>query len=188
MVQDYPPSPNGVKLSEARRNQQINIRDAVKMLSIRASELSGLEMGRFTLSPEDWERVFSLLEIVEKKDSTSDLPRLDNWGMIALNSLTGLTVDSYTAPECIYYVLIGKIFGSTKFRDGREITTAELIGVDRKKNCICTKDGMFVLGPPDPVYEKMFPGAKERIFKQAEKEQRGDKKITMKPSKGRRKS
>lgn len=57
----YPDSVNGQKLYEYRQRANLSIRDAIRTLGIRPSELCGLETGKFGLSPEDWIELFEAL-------------------------------------------------------------------------------------------------------------------------------
>ena len=52
----YPPSPRGAALRElrAREGAHVTLGEAARLLGIRPSELSSLELGRATLSAEDW--------------------------------------------------------------------------------------------------------------------------------------
>lgn len=58
----YPRSENGERLRTTRLNNALNLRDAAKLLRISASELSGLEYGKYTLSDLDWKRAMWCLK------------------------------------------------------------------------------------------------------------------------------
>lgn len=53
----YPPSPRGDALRElrAREGAHVTIREAARLLGISAVDVSALELGRATLSDEDWD-------------------------------------------------------------------------------------------------------------------------------------
>lgn len=163
----YSPSMNGARLSSVRRRQQINIRDCARLLSIRSSELSKLEIGEMTLSEEEWEEVFALLSPPPRH------PRLEKWGMRATASI-------YSAPEQISYYLTGDVYGHPKYADGTFVTTSSITETNRREQTVRTRRSTYFLGEPDPEYEKLFPGAKARFFdrgehiKQQEKEEIGE--------------
>lgn len=58
----YPSSHGGRLLRDARRRRSVSIRDAARLLGIGCAELSGLELGRFTLSAADWSAALHEIE------------------------------------------------------------------------------------------------------------------------------
>lgn len=59
-VEDYPPSLNGEMLRDLRGANGMGwmLRKTAQAFGIRASELSGLELGRLTLTDVEWEEVW----------------------------------------------------------------------------------------------------------------------------------
>ncbi len=58
----FPPSPNGKKLRDLRKELDIGLREAAKALGISATELSSLERGGATCG--EWEELFQVLREV----------------------------------------------------------------------------------------------------------------------------
>lgn len=50
----WPHSPHGEELRNLRRACSVGLREAAKRAGLTAEQLSGLERGRYDLSPEDW--------------------------------------------------------------------------------------------------------------------------------------
>jgi len=57
----WPDSPEGRALRVLRLVCDLGLREAAKVLGLSPSDLSALERGSATLSPEDWNRVFVAL-------------------------------------------------------------------------------------------------------------------------------
>ena len=68
----YPPSPRGAALRElrARDGAHVTLGEAARLLGIRPSEVSSLELGRVTLSAEDWDEAERLIrELKARKEA-----------------------------------------------------------------------------------------------------------------------
>lgn len=79
---------------------------------------------------------------------------IENWGMIA-----NPRANPYTAPELITMHLTGNRSDGAK-----DIVTSAIMDIS-EDNRVTTRSGtIYILGEPDPQYEKMFPNAKQRIF------------------------
>jgi len=77
---------------------------------------------------------------------------LNNWGVVYLS------MDPYLAPE-----LRGQALCGIREEDGKSITTSRIVGktID---GCVVTASGsVYSLGTVDPVYEELFPNARERL-------------------------
>lgn len=88
-------------------------------------------------------------------------PKLENW------SFTIKERDPYTPPKASTPVLQGNVYGhpNPKNHDGKFIVTSRLMG--KRNGHVVTQSGSeYELGEVDPNYEKAFPNAKERLFKQ----------------------
>lgn len=92
------------------------------------------------------------------KDMTT---RLEAWGIIQRGG-------RYEAPELWTTHLTGKAFGHPGFPDGEQIITSAITGGDVVKHIVKCKSREYIVGEPDDAYEKLFPGAKERLFKSIE--------------------
>ena len=64
----YPFSERGGLLREKRLVKELTLRKCAELLNIYPSTLSGLETGRFTLSDEDWQHVFTTLDSTPHQD------------------------------------------------------------------------------------------------------------------------
>jgi len=51
---DYPPSPEGERLRQARRTAGIGLGEAARLLGLTPAGVSGLEQGRYTLTRPQW--------------------------------------------------------------------------------------------------------------------------------------
>lgn len=60
-VQDYPPSPCGEALRNTRLAFGLGVRDVTEILGVRPSQVSSLERGSATLTPDDWCRAWAAL-------------------------------------------------------------------------------------------------------------------------------
>lgn len=84
--------------------------------------------------------------------------RLENWSVVVQP-----TANPYMAPEQLKSCLHGKIYGHSRFEDGSNVTTSEIIGINKDK--IETYSGsIYELGKVDPLYEKKYPDAKNRLI------------------------
>ena len=88
--------------------------------------------------------------------------QLKNWSFGAVG------VTSYTPPEMIAPRLQGDVYNHPKSKrhyDGKSIITSRVIG--KRNGLVVTQSGSeYELLDADPNYEKEFPGAKDRLFKQ----------------------
>lgn len=81
--------------------------------------------------------------------------RLENWSAVR---------GAYKAPEQGGY-LIGDVYGHPTRPDGRCIRTSTIVKIDPVAETIETRSGsIYELGKVDPDYEKVFPGARARVF------------------------
>ena len=86
------------------------------------------------------------------------MPRLENWSLVIK------TVNPYQAPELGVQCLHGFVYGYPRFEDGTEITTSRIERIEEE--IVVTKSGTrYALGDVDPDYEKLYPNARERLFK-----------------------
>jgi len=70
-------------------------------------------------------------------------------------------VFSEKSPGMLY--IEGEVHGHPKQPDGKEVVTSSIIG--RHGELIVTTSGNeYELGVVNPVYERMFPNAKQRLF------------------------
>ena len=90
--------------------------------------------------------------------------RIENWAMVGLYP--------YAPPEQQVFCLEGELYGHPRVTDGHRTTTTEIVGVDGE--VILTNSGSrYVLGEPDPPYEAMYPGAKERLIERLHDKEAG---------------
>lgn len=68
----YPPSPRGAALRElrAREGAHVTLGEAARLMGVRPSELSSLELGRATLSAEDWDEAERLIRDFKAEKDT----------------------------------------------------------------------------------------------------------------------
>ena len=84
--------------------------------------------------------------------------RIENW------SLADTSYDPYKAPEQLRPRLAGKVYSHPRFADGEDVITSPIVGVEGDK--VRTLSGsLYELGEVDPSYEKVFPGARDRVLK-----------------------
>jgi len=84
--------------------------------------------------------------------------RIECWSVVS--SYT----NPYEAPELRKNSLRGQVYGHPMFPDGHMVVTSIIDMVE--DNTIVTYSGnRYKLGEVDPEYEKLFPNARERIFK-----------------------
>ena len=85
--------------------------------------------------------------------------KLDNWSFCSVGE------DDYTPPEMLVPVLCGKVLNHPNHRDGKIVTTSRVIG--KRNGLVVTKSGTeYELLEVDPKYERHFPNAKDRLFKE----------------------
>lgn len=85
--------------------------------------------------------------------------QLKNWSF----GVSG--VDRYDAPEMGTPRLAGFVYNHPIQPDGKDIVTSRVVG--KRNGLVVTKSGReYELLDVDPVYEKLFPGAKERLMNQ----------------------
>lgn len=65
----YPPSPRGAALRElrAREGAHVTLGEVARMLGVRASDVSSLELGGATLSAEDWDEAERLIRELKSR-------------------------------------------------------------------------------------------------------------------------
>lgn len=85
------------------------------------------------------------------------MPRMENW------SICNFLPDEYAAPESGVPVLRGEVHDHERFEDGTYITTSKIVAVSKDKDITTVSGSVYVLGVVDAEYEKMFPGAKDRL-------------------------
>ena len=107
--------------------------------------------------------------------TTNNCLRLECWGIVPNG-------DVYTAPERQSFSLKGFVFNHPNFEDGSDITTSSITSVTSQLGdavlarlegpayaievFVHTSSGSkYMLGDPDPNYEKLYPNAMERILK-----------------------
>lgn len=84
--------------------------------------------------------------------------RLENWSVVVRDP------DPYKAPEAQQACLSGNVYDHPTYSDGNVITTSRIVKVEDGK--VHTVSGsVYELGEVDPEYERMFPGARGRLFK-----------------------
>jgi hypothetical protein len=76
--------------------------------------------------------------------------KLEKWAVVY-----NVEHDPYTAPELKSQSLCG-------FRDGKPVTTSRVLG--KSGNCVVTQNSLYMLGEPDPAYEKVYPNSLVRVF------------------------
>lgn len=89
------------------------------------------------------------------------MPRLENWGVVPADN------DPFKAPEQRRSMLIGDVYDHTnpRFHDGSRITTSFISHKGELPDSCATAGGTtYILGEPDPGYERLYPNAKERFF------------------------
>ena len=85
--------------------------------------------------------------------------KLENWCICAKRMS-----DAYIAPELVAVRLAGNVANHPAFKDGSHVTTSPIVAFDGDK--VKTKSGsLYELGEVDPDYEKVYPNARERLFK-----------------------
>lgn len=78
--------------------------------------------------------------------------RLEDWGFV------GRVLSPYHPPETAVQCVVGRIYGHTKFEDGRYITTSQII--HKEPGSVQTSSGSnYELGCIHPDYLKAYPEA-----------------------------
>jgi len=86
--------------------------------------------------------------------------KLESWAMIRDDS------DPFKAPEIRSMCLTGYVYGHPLFEDGTKVTTGAIENMDTATTTVTTRSGnLYMLGEAHPEYEKQFPNAKKRFFK-----------------------
>jgi hypothetical protein len=87
--------------------------------------------------------------------------RIENW---SIGRHPGAT--PYTPPE-LCLAVSGDVYDSPHFPQGEAITTSRIISVDFVNQSVTTISGsVYELGVAHPDYEKEFPNARARFFKE----------------------
>ena len=81
--------------------------------------------------------------------------RINNWSIVG---------DTYSAPELQRLCLKGEVYGHPRIEDGEMVKTSSIKGLDGE-HIISYSGTKYQLGSVDPDYEKLYPGAKERLLK-----------------------
>lgn len=82
--------------------------------------------------------------------------RITNWVLIA-------HADRSPLPQGHSRKLRGDVYGHPRFPDGYRVTTTRIVGT--RDGRIVTRSGShYELGDPQPLYEAVFPGAKQRLL------------------------
>lgn len=101
------------------------------------------------------------------------MKKLNNWYIGGVPS--NKEIDPFQAPELRRTVmsLYGDIENHPDFKDGDHIqcSTIESVKKENDNLIVTTVSGsIYEMGEPNADYEKMFPGSKERLFKQFNQE------------------
>ena len=84
--------------------------------------------------------------------------RLENWSIIQDDS------DPYKAPEIRKQLLVGDVYGSAKFKDGKTIQVSRVIASNGINIVVTNSGNKYKLGEVDPEYLKAYPNAKQRLI------------------------
>lgn len=86
--------------------------------------------------------------------------RIENWAIVTR------PLNPYQAPEqCL--AVSGEVYDNPKFKQGEQITTSVIKSFDCENQLVTTKSGsVYELGVAHPDYEKEFPNARARLFKE----------------------
>ena len=79
------------------------------------------------------------------------MPRLENWAIVT-------DASPYTAPELIYFCLVGNVFGheNPRHEDGKHVMTSRIMQVRGRK--VTTYSGyVYELGEVSPEYKDACP-------------------------------
>jgi hypothetical protein len=86
---------------------------------------------------------------------------LQNW------SLRSRPWGAVESPEQEGSCLYGLVIGHPRHRDGKPVLTSPVAA--RRTHCVVTRSGSeYDLGDPDPAYERLYPGARERLLERLE--------------------
>jgi hypothetical protein len=84
--------------------------------------------------------------------------RIENWAIVSP------TPDPYAPPETLELSLQGKVFNHPRFDDGHIIITSSIIGKNDENEILTCSGSSYELGQVNPLYEKKFPGARNRLL------------------------
>ena len=84
--------------------------------------------------------------------------RIENWSVVSFCH------HPYSAPETCQLSLHGCVFGHPRFEDGTPITTSPIISVDGAGHILTRSGSDYFLGKVDPLYERAFPEAQNRLL------------------------
>ena len=96
----------------------------------------------------------------KRKEQNAERPEvtIKNWSMMA---------NPYQAPEIQIHFLRGNVFGHPRFKDGSQVDTSSIVGIDDhgEYKIVHTQntDYKVIMSDVDPEYEKLFPGAYDRL-------------------------
>lgn len=76
--------------------------------------------------------------------------KLENWALAIVHDNT--------------FRLQGNVYGNPKFPDGNSVMTSEVESLTHNNEVVTLSGSVYELGEPDPLYEQLFPNAKERLF------------------------
>ena len=76
--------------------------------------------------------------------------KLENWALALVYNNT--------------FRLQGTVYGNPKFPDGRGVMTSEVESITQNNEVVTRSGSVYELGDPDPLYEQLYPNAKERLF------------------------
>lgn len=92
---------------------------------------------------------------------------LRNWFVIDLGNhgLVSQLLNPMVPPEQVgRHRLRGEVWFRPLYTNGTILGTTKIVGVKDGEQLV-TMNSVYKLGDPDPVYEKSFPKAKERVIK-----------------------
>ena len=76
--------------------------------------------------------------------------KLENWALALVYNNT--------------FRLQGTVYGNPKFPDGRGVMTSEVESITQNNEVVTRSGSVYELSDPDPLYEQLYPNAKERLF------------------------
>lgn len=82
--------------------------------------------------------------------------RLEHWSVVG-------AFDPYLAPEMQAVMLLGNVYAHPLHYDGKNVMTSRIVG-EIDGDIVTASGSRYVLGAIDPAYEKLFPGAKDRLI------------------------
>jgi len=86
-----------------------------------------------------------------------NIVKIEDWSVVVSGS-------PYTAPELMSQCLYGIVSRHrNEYLNGKEVRTSRIVGADG--DYIVTSSGSrYELGTPSEEYERLYPGARERLF------------------------